>query len=156
MKIPRFLSLLFIAVLTFASCGGSESPASKPNAPGPKSMIQKNGADPMEDKGIGPVKEVKFDPEVNAELAAKGEEIYKKMCVACHKPDQKFIGPAQKGVLDRRSPEWVMNMILNPEEMVQKDPIAMELLKEFNGVPMANQNLKQEEARAILEYFRTL
>jgi hypothetical protein len=48
-----------------------------------------------------------------------------------------------------------MNMILNPEEMVQKDPIAKQLLVEYNGAPMANQNLTEDEARAILEYFRT-
>jgi hypothetical protein len=34
--------------------------------------------------------------------------------------------------------------------------LAQELLKEHNGSPMANQSLKEEEARAILEYFRTL
>lgn len=157
MKIPSLQAVLVFAVLTIMACGGSsESPASKPNAPKPKSMVQKKAEDPMKDKGIGPVKEVKFDAEVNTELAAKGEEIYKKLCTACHKPDQKFIGPAQKGVLDRRSPEWVMNMILNPEEMIQKDPVAKKLLMEFNGAPMANQNLTQEEARAVLEYFRTL
>ena len=61
-----------------------------------------------------------------------------------------------KGILDRRSPEWVMNMILNPDVMVQEDPLARDLLMEFNGSPMANQNLSEEEARAILEYFRTL
>ena len=76
--------------------------------------------------------------------------------MACHRPDKKFIGPAPKGVLERRTPEWVMNMILNPEEMVQKDPLAKDLLVEFNGSPMANQNLTEEEARAVLEYFRTL
>ena len=48
-----------------------------------------------------------------------------------------------------------MNMILNPEDMVQNDPIAKNLLIEYNGAPMANQNLTQEEARSILEYFRT-
>lgn len=37
-----------------------------------------------------------------------------------------------------------------------KDPLAKELLIEFNGSPMANQNLSQEDARAVLEYFRTL
>lgn len=47
-------------------------------------------------------------------------------------------------------------MIMNPMEMVQKDPIAKELLMEYNGTPMANQNLTQEETRAVLEYFRTL
>ena len=47
-------------------------------------------------------------------------------------------------------------MILNPEKMIQNDPLAKELLTEFNGAPMANQNLTMEEARAVLEYFRTL
>ena len=45
---------------------------------------------------------------------------------------------------------------LNPDEMVQKDPLAKALLMEFNGSPMANQNLTEEEARSVLEYFRTL
>ena len=49
-----------------------------------------------------------------------------------------------------------MNMILNPEVMVDEDPLARDLLMEYNGSPMANQGLKEEEARAILEYFRTL
>ena len=58
--------------------------------------------------------------------------------------------------MQRRSPEWIMNMILNPEVMVKEDPIAKQLLIEYNGSPMANQNLTQEQARSILEYFRTL
>ena len=45
---------------------------------------------------------------------------------------------------------------LNPEEMVNNDPIAKKLLVEFNGAPMANQNLTEDEARAVVEYFRTL
>ena len=40
--------------------------------------------------------------------------------------------------------------------MTQKDPLAKQLLIEFNGSPMANQGLTEEEARSILEYFRTL
>ena len=89
-------------------------------------------------------------------MAAKGADIFKKMCTACHKPNKKFIGPAPLGILERRTPEWVMNMILNPEVMLEKDPLAKELLVEFNGSPMANQNLSEEEARSVLEYFRTL
>ena len=49
-----------------------------------------------------------------------------------------------------------MNMILNPQEMVEKDRCAKDLLVEFNGAAMANQNLTREQARDILEYFRTL
>ena len=67
-----------------------------------------------------------------------------------------MIGPPQAGVLDRRTPEWVMNMIINPSEMIKKDPTARHLLKEYNNVPMTEQGVTEEEARKILEYFRTM
>jgi len=60
------------------------------------------------------------------------------------------------GVLERRSPEWVMNLLLNPTEMLKQDAIANALLKEYNNVMMLNQNLSEEEARSIVEYLRTL
>ena len=107
-------------------------------------------------QGFGPVDPFDLPAEINQELAVQGEEVYSAKCTACHKPDKRFIGPAPKGILEKRNPAWIMNMILNPEEMVQKDPLAKQLLIEFNGSPMANQNLTKEEARAVLEYFRTL
>ena len=61
----------------------------------------------------------------------------------------------RSGIYERRSPEWVMNMILNPEEMVKKNDIAKKLLAEYIA-PMANQNLTEDEARAVVEYFRTI
>lgn len=112
-------------------------------------------ADAMTNKGIGPIDNVELG-EIDQALVQKGEEIYQKNCTACHKPDKRYIGPAPKGVLDRRTPEWVMNMILNPTEMIQKDPLARQLVGEYNGAVMADQNLTEEQARAILEYFRTL
>ncbi|NER14699.1 c-type cytochrome [Leptobacterium flavescens] len=110
----------------------------------------------LSNKGIGPVTSISIDSEIDQAMATKGEEVFKSLCAACHKPAKKFIGPAPKGILERRTPEWVMNMILNPEEMIQKDPLAKELLIEFNGAPMANQNLTEEQARSVLEYFRTI
>ncbi|GEM_PF-161241 len=109
----------------------------------------------LKNKGVGPIKTLTLE-EINPVLVSKGMEVFKVMCTACHKPEKKFIGPAPKGILKRRSPEWVMNMILNPENMIKNDSLAKELLIEFNGAPMANQNLTEEEARAVLEYFRSL
>jgi len=40
--------------------------------------------------------------------------------------------------------------------MLKKDPIAIALLKEYNNIMMLNQNLSNDEARSITEYFRTL
>jgi len=107
-------------------------------------------------KGIGPVTSLELADEIDYTLAKNGEAIFKKMCTACHRPDKKFIGPAAKGILKTRTPEWIMNMMLNPEEMLRKDPLAKELLIEFNYAPMVKQDISQEDARAILEYYRTL
>mgnify|MGYP001175945245 CR=1 FL=1 len=107
-------------------------------------------------KGVGPVKSVELAPEIDQSMAENGKKVYDQMCLACHRIGKKFIGPAPNGVLERRTPEWVMNMILNPQEMVQQDPLAKDLLQEFNGSPMSNQGLTEDQARAILEYFRTL
>ncbi|MEO8772769.1 MAG: c-type cytochrome [Gelidibacter sp.] len=110
----------------------------------------------LTNKGIGPIKSVTLGAEIDQAMADKGKEVYNMNCTACHKVDKKFIGPAPKGILERRTPEWVMNMIMNPEEMTQKDPLANDLLVEFNGSPMANQNMSEEQTRQMLEYFRTL
>lgn len=110
----------------------------------------------LSNKGVGPIKSVSFGATIDSELAAAGEAKFNAVCTACHMPDQRMIGPALKGVYERRSPEWVMNMILNPDGMLKEDPIAKALLKEYNNAIMLNQNLSEEEARALAEYLRTL
>lgn len=110
----------------------------------------------LSNKGVGPVENLEFPDEIDQEMASRGEETYKAICTACHMADQRMIGPALKGVYERRSPEWVMNMILNPDGMLKEDPIAQALLKEYNNAIMLNQNLSEEQARDISEYLRTL
>lgn len=110
----------------------------------------------LSNKGVGPITSVTIPETVDPALADQGKAVYDQMCLACHRVGKKFIGPAPDGILERRTPEWVMNMILNPEGMVKEDPLAKDLLIEFNGSPMANQGLTEEQARAVLEYFRTL
>lgn len=110
----------------------------------------------MSNKGVGPIKEVELDENIDQAMATQGQELFQQNCTACHKVDKKFIGPALTGVTERRSPEWIMNMIINPEVMIKEDPIAKQLLIAHNGSPMANQGITRDQARAILEYFRTL
>ena len=110
----------------------------------------------LNNKGIGPITSMVFGDDIDTELAAQGEAKFNAICIACHMVDQRMIGPAMEGIYERRSPEWVMNMILNPDGMLKEDPIAKALLKEYNNAIMLNQNLTEEEARAIAEYLRTL
>jgi len=147
--------MILSATLFTFSCGEGGESADEGDTP--KSMVEEEETiDPMENKGVGPISSVEIGAEIDVELAAAGEKLYTGMCTACHKSEVDYIGPAPKGIMTRRSPEWIMNMILNPEEMVAKDPIAKDLLIKYFGAPMANQGLTEEEARSILEYFRTL
>jgi mono/diheme cytochrome c family protein len=109
--------------------------------------------DPMKNKGVGPITSVTLG-EIDQKMADEGKAIFTLKCTACHKISKRLVGPALAGVTERRTPEWIMNQILNPEEMVLKDPIAKKLLAEYIA-PMANQGLTEAEARKILEYFRT-
>lgn len=110
----------------------------------------------LKNKGIGPIKRVRFRKNVEKDLADEGQQLFQRYCVACHFTDRKMIGPAMTGIFERRSPEWVMNLLLNPIQMLGEDPIGIALLEEYNGVMMLDQNLSEDQARAITEYLRTL
>ena len=154
-KFSRMIICL-VVILAIFSCGGSGNGESESTESIPQPRHATSEDDPMANKGIGPIKSVVLNETVDHEMAEEGQEVYNQYCTACHKPTEKFIGPAPKDILKRRSPEWIMNMILNPEVMVKEDPIAKKLLVEFNMAPMAKQPLTEDQARQILEYFRTL
>jgi mono/diheme cytochrome c family protein len=144
-------------VLTVLACGGGEKQNETDNTAPPAVVESQPQAsdDPLDNKGVGPVSSVELGP-VDQAMVDEGKALYDQLCIACHKPTEKFIGPAPAGILSRRSPEWIMNMILNPDQMVKEDPIAKALLVEYNNIPMIGQGLTEEQARKILEYFRTL
>lgn len=142
-----------ILSLYLVSCGGEEP---KPDTSVPQvAKEEPKTVNFMDNKGIGPIKELKLDATIDEKMAAAGKQVYQEKCTSCHKEYEKYIGPAPLGILERRSPEWIMNMILNPEVMIQNDPIAKDLIRQFAS-PMANQHLTEQEARNVLEYFRTL
>ena len=100
--------------------------------------------------------EISVDKKVNNTLAQKGRLTFEKLCTACHHKDERFIGPALKGITNKREPYWIMNMIINPQAWVKIDPDAIKLLKEYNYAPMTNQSLDYNQSREIYEYLRTL
>ena len=152
--------LLGGSTILFTNCGGSnentESSTTEQSTEANNNEPSQEEIDPMTLKGVGPVQSVELGENIDEELAKKGEELFtSKGCNACHDINERRVGPPIKGITTRRTPEWIMNMILNPTEMVKKDPLAKKLLAEYAS-PMSNQNVTQEEARAILEYFRKI
>lgn len=146
--------LLLVSFLFLISCGTKESKSDSNTTE--STEAEEVTDDPKADKGVGPITSLQLDNKIDEAMAVKGQQIFEAKCTACHKPDQKYIGPAPKGILERRSPEFVMNIILNPEKMIAENDLTKQMVADNNGAVMANQNLSEEEARAVLEYFRTL
>jgi len=104
--------------------------------------------------GIGPVTSaVTVASAPDKAMVAAGSKVFEQKCAACHKMSERYVGPALGDVTKRRSAAFVMNMMLNPQGMVEKHPETKKLLGEF-FVPMPNQNLTPDEARQVLEFLR--
>lgn len=109
------------------------------------------------DNGIGPIKELKLSPKIDKSLVEEGSSIFYSKCYLCHDVDQTKLAPPLRGVAKKLSPVFIMNYLLNTAEMQEKDPIIKELLKEYSNVPkMPNQQLTRQQARAVLEFLRTI
>lgn len=152
------LAILFLSFTFFIACGDKQKNDQEDvvvpfeegvtDAQGPESY------DP--NRGEGKYDKVDLDPKLNEAMAAKGESASGVKCLSCHKTtDERLVGPGWKGVTERRTPQWIMNFITNPDPMIDKDPEVQAQL-ELCLVRMPNQNLADDEARNILEYMRKL
>lgn len=153
----NYFFILITLSLIVSACGGDskESAANSEEAKKEK-MAKIFGLTTFElDNGIGPIKEkIKLGP-IDPGKAAAGEKLFVAKCSQCHKLDERYTGPAQREVIKRRSPEYIMNMILNPQEMTARHPEAKKMFAQY-PTQMTFQNVTQDDARSILEYFRTL
>lgn len=159
--------LIFLAAaLLMASCSENPSVANDPprmseSKQTPAAEKPKKAAENpvkaeivmVESKGVGPISHLELEEKIDADMAAAGKKTFNNLCAACHKMDKRLVGPPMADITKRRTPEWIMNMILAPDRMVKEDPTAIALLDEYKA-PMANQNVSEQDARALLEYFR--
>jgi len=155
-----YFGFSFLILLGLSACGSqkNESDSFDINAQSKKSGNKEKASTKIDlvNKGVGPIQSISLSDMINEERIRSGKLLYESKCTICHKTKEVFIGPALSGVLKRRTPEWVMNMMLNPEKMLRDDPLAQALFMEFNGTPMTNQGLSIEEARSILAYLSSL
>ncbi|MFN8287978.1 MAG: cytochrome c [Chitinophagales bacterium] len=153
----RTLFALFVAaaagilVFSLSSCGGESKEQTAQTGDAPQSMVEEPKAD--DGQGIGKFKNITLAA-IDAKVAESGKSVFEAKCSACHNStDVKKVGPGLFGVTQRRQPAWILNMITNPQEMTQKDPTAKKLLEE-HLTQMTFQDVSDEQAKQILEYFR--
>jgi protein SCO1/2 len=87
----------------------------------------------------------------------RGEQIYRTRCATCHSLTGNelagALGPDLLGVTQRRDMQWLLDWLKAPDQMLKKkDPVAMELYKQYNNLAMPNMRLHKEEALSLLDY----
>ncbi len=147
---------MVLGIMFLSMACGSEHSNTVPKAHKSSNTFDSKVPVVLENKGVGPIESISIPDTINRSMARMGNDLFNKKCSMCHKTSQKYIGPSLFGVTKRRSPEWIMNMIMVPNLMVQKDSIAKMLLLEYNGAPMAQLGINESDARSLLEYLRTL
>lgn len=153
MNRTNFVLILLVSSLIYISCGGGQQSLAKEETPA--ATTAPAAAPAVADaKGMGKFTSVELTHPLDEKLIKSGQSIYDVKCNSCHKlTEEKLVGPGWKGVTDRRAPEWIMNFVTNTDEMLDKDAEAKAMM-EVCMVRMPNQNLKDEEARSLLEFMR--
>lgn len=144
------LTILFALALTFSACSGGDSQQETQ-----EEETQEQGLSDFElEHGIGPITaRLDISDDIDDDLRVRGQEIFEMKCEMCHNMEGRMVGPALGDVADRRSPEYIMNMILNPGGMAKNHPEGEKLVQEYMSV-MPFQNVSEEDARALVEYLR--
>jgi cytochrome c5 len=142
-----FLSIAFLA----AYCGRPETSSEEAE------IANTEAADPSSydpNRGLGRYENFEVGATLDPLLATEGEKIAGTKCKSCHKmTEERLVGPGWKGVTTRRTPTWLMNFITDPDPMISVDP-ELQTQLELCLVRMPNQNVSEDEGKAILEFMR--
>ena len=143
MKTEKYLKFIIFAliIVTIISCADSKN----------SNYITLNEFELK--NGIGPIKKPIELKKIDTNNVNEGERIFKIKCTPCHKLDSDFIGPALGHIIDLKSPEYILNMIINPVDMTLYHPIARQQAEKY-GSQMTFQNVKLNNAFKILDYLR--
>ncbi|AIZ63586.1 cytochrome C [Hymenobacter sp. DG25B] len=148
---------------TFSACGSNEKPAEETTASEGNIYESEAGKEAMAkadaEKAGGEIftaEQVKLSPTIDKEKAAKGKGLAELKCQSCHSMGtNRVVGPGWANITERRKPEWIMNMVVHTDKMLETDPEAQKMLEQCL-VRMPNQGLSETEGREVLEYMRTL
>jgi cytochrome c len=145
------LITLLVAGIAIAGCGGNKQTAEQEAAPATPAPADTGATAATSKYDEGPRA---GESAVDAALAASGEKLFQsKGCFVCHGFGKKVTCPDLVGVSMRRTALWMENQILHPEVMVKEDPISKELRTHYS-LPMTNQNVAPNEAKALIEFLK--
>lgn len=154
------VSIPLAALLLGSGCGSEQAPApssdkgpaasaTSPSNPIPAASAEV-GPDGPADLVIPAFVTISTDPAA----ITRGEGLFgSKGCAGCHQFGAKLVGPDLVGLFGRRSVPWVQRMILHPQVMVKKDPVAKALFRTAM-VEMPNQGVTEAELADLLAFIQ--
>ncbi len=86
-----------------------------------------------------------------------GEQIFQDYCTSCHAIGEVTFGPDLAGVTSRREESWLLRQIKEPDVLIEEeDPIALQLVRDFDDTPMPNLGLSDAEVKAVISYLKSI
>ncbi len=151
------LLLPALMVLTLAGCGRRDpqaeqaaASAAKPaGGPAPASTAT-TAADSAAALDLGP--RALETVTLVAPLAATGELLFDtKGCTGCHEMGTAENAPDLRGIAARRTEAWLHRQITAPTWMAEHDSLTRAMVEQY-GVPMADLDVTNDEAMALVQY----
>ena len=90
---------------------------------------------------------------IDPAIIASGEKLYNANCTQCHAINEVVIGPALKGIEERRERPWLLSWIKNSQKVIESgDEYAVALYEEYKKVAMPAYPFTDAEIISVLEY----
>jgi mono/diheme cytochrome c family protein len=90
--------------------------------------------------------------------ATAGQALFEANCQSCHAlTDEVVIGPGMKGILERRTIEWLIPWVKNSQKVIKSgDPYAVALFEKYNKAVMTSfEALSNDQIKSIFAYVST-
>jgi len=90
---------------------------------------------------------------IDPAIIASGEKLYNANCTQCHAINEVVIGPALKGIEERRERSWLLSWIKNSQKVIESgDEYAVALYEKYKKVAMPAYPFTDAEIISVLEY----
>jgi protein SCO1 len=113
-------------------------------------------------QAMDPVQRAKVQPNAKASAGAfvddpsnlPGQALFAKTCGACHTVGKgRRVGPDLAGITTRRTRDWLVGYIMEPEKVRAKgDAAAMSLVAQYPTVRMPNLGLSEFDSSDVIAY----
>ncbi len=153
-SIPKFfLSVRFLSIVILVSCIVSYGSITSAYAQADSTAAAAPaGAAAAPASGAGQADGIPTDEAI----ISQGSAIFKNNCSVCHAIDAQVVGPALKGINQRRPLPWLSSFIRNSQKVIQGgDEYAVNLYNQFNKTVMPSFDFSDDEIKSVLGYIQS-